>query len=42
MPGRCSCHWGFSPSVGLASPLAGSGDVLGEAEVLGLGLPDPD
>lgn len=42
LPGRCSCHWGFSPSVVLASSLAGGEDFLGEAAVPGLGLPDPD
>lgn len=36
------CHLGFSPSVVLASSLAGGGDFLGEAAVVGLGLPDPD
>lgn len=41
-PGRCSYHWGFSPSIVLASSLAGGGDFPGEAEVVGLGLPDPD
>lgn len=41
-PRSCSCHWGFSPSLVLASSWAGGGDFLGEAEVLGLGLPDPD
>lgn len=36
------CHCGFSPSVVRASSLAGGGDLLGEPEVVGLGLPGPD
>lgn len=42
LPGRCSYHWGFSPSIVLASSLAGGGDFPGEVEAVGLGLPDPD
>lgn len=36
------CHWGFCPSVVLASSLVGGGDLPGEAEVVGLGRPDSD
>lgn len=42
LPGRHRCHWGFSPSVVLVSSLGAGGDFLGEAEVVGLGLPNPD
>lgn len=40
--GEVGCHWGFSPSVVLASALAGGGDFLGEVVVLGLEVLDPD
>lgn len=42
LPGKRRCHWGFSPSVVLASSLGGDGDFPGEAEVVGLRLPDAD
>lgn len=42
LPGRHRCHWDFSPSVVLASSLGAGGDFLGEADEVGLGIPDPD
>lgn len=38
---RHSHHWGFSPSMVLASSLVGTGDFLGEAAEPGLEVPGP-